>query len=119
ITLLTHEKLAALWEQHPSIDATMTFASDESLWSIASRLRSRNFEAALVLPNSPRSALEVWLARIPCRIGYARPWRNWFLTQVIPTRPGHVEMRKRSVDEINRLVHLPLVQPRSTPDPST
>jgi heptosyltransferase-2 len=67
-------------------------------------LRARRFDLALVLPNSPRSALEVWLARIPQRIGYARPWRNWCLTQAVPTRPGHWQMRKRSVEEINGLI---------------
>ena len=33
------------------------------------RLRTEDFQAALVLPNSLRSALEVWLARIPRIIG--------------------------------------------------
>src|SRR5690348_1730840 len=49
-------------------------------------LRRRMFDLALVLPNSPRSAIETWLARIPQRIGYARPWRNFFLTQAVPPR---------------------------------
>src|SRR6059036_3138728 len=41
ITLLTHEKLAELWLNHPSIDEIMTFAAGESLWSVALRLRER------------------------------------------------------------------------------
>jgi heptosyltransferase-2 len=36
-------------------------------------------------------------------VGYARPWRNWFLTQALAPRPGQVRMRKRSVQEIKRL----------------
>jgi heptosyltransferase-2 len=48
--------------------------------------------------------LEVWLARIPKRIGYTRPWRNWFFNELIPARKGRVEMRKRSAAEVNRLV---------------
>jgi heptosyltransferase-2 len=62
------------------------------------------FDLALVLPNSPRSALEVWLARIPQRIGYARPWRNFFLTNAVPARAEAVKMQKRTVSEIRRLV---------------
>ena len=62
------------------------------------------FDLALVLPNSPRSALEVWLARIPHRIGYARPWRNFFLTNAVPARAKAVKMQKRSVGEIKRLI---------------
>jgi heptosyltransferase-2 len=105
ITLLTHQKLADLWQGHPSLNSVLTIAASESVWSVAQRLRKQNFNTALVLPNSPRSALEVWLAKIPQRIGYARPWRNWFLTQVVPSREDRVVMRKRSVAEINRLIN--------------
>jgi len=54
------------------------------------------FDLALVLPNSPRSAMEVFFAKIPNRTGYARrPWRNLFLTQAVAARAGAVQMRKR------------------------
>ncbi len=104
ITLLTHEKLADLWLGHAAIDEVMPFASAEGPWCISRRLRAHGFELALILPNSPRSALESWLAGVPQRIGYARPWRNWLLTRAEPTRPGQVRMRKRSVGEIKRLI---------------
>ena len=93
LTLLTHEKLAALWQHHPSLDAIVSFHPGERPWSVARRLRGENFNAALVLPNSPRAGLEVWLAGIPQRIGSARPWRNWFLTQAVAPRPGQWRMR--------------------------
>ncbi|HZL77313.1 MAG TPA: lipopolysaccharide heptosyltransferase II [Candidatus Limnocylindrales bacterium] len=64
-------------------------------------------DLALVLPNSPRSALEVFLARIPQRIGYARPWRNFFLTQIVPSRSEAVKMHKRTAAEIKNLVAAP------------
>src|SRR5881394_1139667 len=104
ITLLTHEKLAGLWSGHPSIDATLTFAAGDSVFSIARRLRAGKFTSALVLPNSPRSALEAFLARIPERTGLARPWRNLFLTRTVPPRPGAVAMRKRSSEEVRRRI---------------
>lgn len=111
IALLTHEKLEALWQGHPSLDAVVPFRPGERPWTIARRLRGEKFDAALLLPNSPRAGLEVWLAGIPRRIGYARPWRNWFLTRAIEPRPGHRRMSKRSTAEINRLVRLPVVAP--------
>jgi len=69
IVLLTPEKLKELWRHHPAIDEIVSFASGENLFSVSAKLRSGNFDAALVLPNSPRSALEVRLAGIPRRIG--------------------------------------------------
>jgi heptosyltransferase-2 len=106
LTLLTHEKLADLWQRHPSLDAMITFSPGENPWSVARRLRAVSFQTALVLPNSPRSALEVRLARVPQRIGYARPWCNWLLTQKIAMRPDKVWMPRRSAGEVNRLTRL-------------
>ena len=104
ITLLTQSKLAHLWQQYPAIDKIIDFTAEESVFAIAKKLRAEKFNLALVLPNSPRSALEVFLAGIPQRIGYARPWRNFFLTQTIAPRANAVKMRKRTAAEIQRLV---------------
>jgi heptosyltransferase-2 len=127
ITLSTAENLEPLWTHHPSLDATLSFSRTENALTIARRLRAENFDLALILPNSPRSALETWLARIPQRVGYARPWRNWFLTQAIPARAHHVPTRKRSVREIHRLVESQpgptesrdIAQPGPTPSDSS
>ncbi|HTA95576.1 MAG TPA: glycosyltransferase family 9 protein, partial [Verrucomicrobiae bacterium] len=104
ITLLTPEKLSELWQNHPAIDETIPFSSGENAFAVAKKLRAGNFNLALVLPNSPRSALEVFLAGIPQRIGHARPWRNFFLTQTVAPRADAVKMHKRSESEIRRLV---------------
>jgi ADP-heptose:LPS heptosyltransferase len=104
IALLTPKKLRELWRDHPALDEVVSFEPGETLFSVARRLRAGRFDTALVLPNSPRAALETWLARIPRRVGYARPWRSPLLTHPLPTRPGHVPMRKRSAREIQRLV---------------
>lgn len=104
ITLLTAGKLADLWLHHPDIDAVLAFTREESIFQIARRLRKERFDTALLFPNSPRSALEVFLARIPQRIGYARPWRNFFLTQRVAPHPEATLMRKRSVGEIKSLI---------------
>ena len=103
IALLTPVKLAALWENHPAIDEIISFKAGENVFSVGQKLRGGGFDLALVLPNSQRSAIEVWLAGIPQRIGYARPWRNFFLTQTVAPRAEAVRMRKRSVAEIKKL----------------
>ena len=52
--------------------------------AVASDLRSRNFDCAVLLPNSFDSALVAWLAGIPERIGYSRDGRAPLLTRAIP-----------------------------------
>ena len=97
IALLAPDKLCDLWTNHPAVNETISFASGESVFFIGRKLRAGNFDLALVLPNSPRSAIETWLAGIPQRIGHARPWRNFFLTQIVAARADAVKMRKLSV----------------------
>ena len=102
LALLTPEKLGGLWLNHPAVDEIICSGPGEGVFSVARKLRAGRFDLALVLPNSPRSAIEPWLAGIPRRIGSARPWRNFFLTQAIPPRAGAVRMQKLSVAEIKR-----------------
>jgi len=102
VTLLTNEKLAQLWQQYPGLTAIETFNDRDHPWSVARRLRSRRFDVALILPNSPRSALEAWLSRIPRRVGYAAPTRSWLLTEAV--RPPEARPRKRSIREVKRAI---------------
>ncbi len=111
IALLAPEKLCELWTLHPAVDEVIPFAADEGLFSTAKKLRAGKFDLALVLPNSPRSALEPWLASIPQRTGYARPWRNLFLTEAVAPRVDAVKMHKRSATEIGELIRSPKPQP--------
>ncbi len=116
ITLLGPEKLRELWLHHPAVDETISFESSESVFTIGKMLRAGKFDLALVLPNSPRSALEVFLAGIPERIGCARPWRNFFLTQAVTSRTGSVKMRKRSNSEIRQITaRNPIIQQSNNP----
>jgi heptosyltransferase-2 len=131
IAMLTPEKLRGLWQHHPAVDEVITFTPDDGPWTVAKKvqvvmwpeskketiaesarraadamspLQQRGgFDLAVIFPNSPRSALECWFARIPRRVGYARPWRNFLLTHIVPSRPGAVHMRKRPIEEIKRL----------------
>jgi heptosyltransferase-2 len=104
LTLLVPEKLAGLWQGQPFIDEVLSFSATDTLWQVGRRLREKRFHSAIAFPNSLRAALELWLARVPRRIGAARPGRGIFLTKVVPRRPGAVAMRKRTPAEIRRLI---------------
>jgi heptosyltransferase II len=83
LTMLTPQKLVELWRTVPEVDVIIPIDPGENAWQVAQKLQG-GFEAAILFPNSPRSGLEAWLARIPRRVGYRRPWRNFLLNQFIP-----------------------------------
>jgi heptosyltransferase-2 len=103
IAVQTQEKLQELWHGYPLINEVIVTSRQESVFTVARRLRSRHFDLAIIFPNSPRSALEAWLARIPRRVGYARGMRAIFLTDAIMVRGDLVRLRKRSAREIRKL----------------
>jgi heptosyltransferase II len=115
ITLLTPAKLADLFQAHPAVDAVLALAPGESLWSIARRLRRMKFELGLILTNSPRSALELWLGQVPRRIGIARGFRNLLLTAAVPPLPETTPMIKRSPRDIRSRVSNPSGYERFSP----
>ncbi|MDD5350613.1 MAG: lipopolysaccharide heptosyltransferase II [Chthoniobacteraceae bacterium] len=80
VTVLVKAKLADYWRRIPEVDEVLCIEPDDSVFSVARKLRAGRFEAAVILPNSIRSALEPWLAGIPRRFGYAAKGRSWLLT---------------------------------------
>lgn len=107
ITLLTPEKLADLWQGQPFLDRVLTFSKADTAWKVGRRLHREQFTAAVAFPNSFRSALELFLARIPTRVGVARGGRNFLLNTVLAPRPEAVRMRKRSAAEVRVLTARP------------
>jgi heptosyltransferase-2 len=92
VTVLCQSKLADFWRIVPEVDRVVTFDPKDSIFDVAKKIRHR-FEVAILLPNSVRTGLEVWLAGIPRRVGYSRPWRDRFLDQIVPesNRPAPLE----------------------------
>ena len=96
VAVLTPEKLADVWRVVPEVDEVIAFpAAKGSGWirtltgmahvfRVAKLIRGRGFTTGVVFPNSLRTGLEMWLARIPRRVGYAgHARRSALLTQVL------------------------------------
>lgn len=53
-------------------------------WKLWRRLQSEHFDAAVLLPNSLRSAWLAWVSGARRRIGFDRDGRRWLLTDAVP-----------------------------------
>ena len=87
ITIAVPEKIAPVWKLIPGVDEVLPIP-EKSLFGTARVLKSKApFDVAILFPNSLRTALEVWLARIPRRVGFRGHRRSWLLNQIISERP--------------------------------
>lgn len=90
LAILVPTHLVDLWKTFDHIDEIIPFQNRGgfgSFWedlNLCQSLKERNFDLALVLPRSFRSAFQIYLARIPVRIGYRSEARSLFLTHGIP-----------------------------------
>nr|MBA3831240.1 lipopolysaccharide heptosyltransferase II [Chthoniobacterales bacterium] len=83
VTILAPEKLGAVWRLVPGVNEVLSLG-EMSLPAVAGLLRRQKpFDAGIVFPNSLRSALELCLAGVPRRVGYAGHHRRWLLHQVV------------------------------------
>ena len=83
VTILAKRNLVEFWETIPEVDNVIAVERGDGVLTVAKKIRGK-FDVAILFPNSPRSGIEAWLAKIPRRVGYRRPWRDFFLNQFIP-----------------------------------
>jgi heptosyltransferase-2 len=86
ISLLMKPQVAGLFRGADFVDEIIQgdLRSTRDYLATAAQLRSRRYDLALLLPNSFSSALLVFAARIPIRVGYATDGRSVLLTHAIP-----------------------------------
>jgi lipopolysaccharide heptosyltransferase II len=77
--MLCPGKLTDLWRHNPFLNEVIPFGEKPDLREI----RVRDFDVAVIFPNSFRSAWECKRAGIPRRIGVAGHWRRLALTDVV------------------------------------
>jgi len=90
ITLLIRPWVAGLFTSAPFVDKVWSETKPSSLadWIRVTReIRNRQFDLALLLPNSFESALMMFAGGVPQRIGYATDGRQWMLTNAVTTAP--------------------------------
>lgn len=102
ICILARPWVAAVYEGEPCINRILLLhgeagAGDFSAkWRCAQELRRERFDLAIALPNSFESALLLWLAGIPRRVGYARDGRSLLLTRAAARpEPGSIARHER------------------------
>ena len=87
ITIAAPEKIASIWKLVPEVDELLPVHAG-SLFSTVNAIRKRPpFDVAILFPNSLRTALEVWLAGVPRRVGFPGHRRSWLLNQIVPEEP--------------------------------
>ena len=93
VTVAAPVSIAAMWKLVPEVDTIIPLPNDSLLPVISLLKRQRNFDAAILFPNSLRVALESWLSGIPRRVGYRGHWRRLLLNQNVrePRKPGPPE----------------------------
>ncbi len=90
VTILSPAKLADIWKSVAEVDEVIAIEPGESVFAVARKIR-RNFDVAILLPNSMRVALETWLAGIPRRVGYPGHHRRALLNSVLAPKKNKKE----------------------------
>lgn len=102
IGIVVQEKLKALWEDHPCIDEVIAYRKRKGPGALIEEmklikeLRREKWDMAILFPNSFHSALTLFLAGIPLRMGYDRDQRGFLLTERLAA--GKETLQKHQVE---------------------
>lgn len=89
IAVLANGKAAGVLRGNPLVDEIYTLGPKTGKLSVKYylrsilRIRAEKFDLAIILPNSHRAALDVFMCGIPRRIGFPTDSRGWLLTHKI------------------------------------
>ncbi len=102
ISILARPWVAGLYGREPFCDELISYEAPKG-WhglgekvSVATQLRARNFDCAVLFQNAFEAAALVRMAGIPVRIGYAVDGRDWLLTDAVRIpRPDETPLHQR------------------------
>jgi len=120
LTILSPEKLTPLWKEIPEVDEILSIPPKTSPWRVATLIKAAGlFDVAILLPNSLRSALEVWLAGIPRRVGREIHQAKYLLNQTFPSNRQLHPILHQASELLANIHHLGGPEPLPTaPRPS-
>ena len=98
LALLARPSVGDIYARERAVDEVIAYTAKtfSEKRAFAERLRAMRFDAAILLPNSFDSALTMWMAGIPERIGYRRDARGPLLTRAISVpEPGDIPRHER------------------------
>ncbi|MBV9303459.1 MAG: lipopolysaccharide heptosyltransferase II [Acidobacteriaceae bacterium] len=102
ISILARPWVGSLYAHEPFCDELICYDAPRGWrgfrqkWIIASDLRKRSFDCAVLFQNALEAAALTWLARIPIRIGYTRDARALLLTHGVRVpKPGAIPRHQR------------------------
>jgi len=113
ITALVKAPFGDVLRGNPHVDDVIEYSQETGLKGLRDalqtvrRVRRRYFHAAVLLPNSPRSALWALLARIPLRVGTRGQWRRWLLTRSVAPRPVNMHQADHYVEVAAAIAEAP------------
>lgn len=87
VTVAAPAKIASVWKLVPEVDEVLAIEPKSIFRTVRAIRRETAFDVAVLFPNSLRAALEVWLAGIDRRVGFAGHSRRWLLNQIVPETP--------------------------------
>ncbi len=107
VTVLCKAKLEEFWQVVPWVDEVVAIPEKGGVLGTVQRLRKLPaFDAGIALPNSLRVGLELLLAGVPRRVGYAGHHRSWTLNQIVPQRAGMLRAEHHVQHYIRLAAHI-------------
>jgi len=111
ITILARPAVADLLESLPAVDDVLVYehkgrhAGLGGKFELIRQLRKNQYDLAVLLQNAMEAALLMWLAAVPCRMGYPTDGRRLLLNRVIPLPTNAHTLHQ--VDYFKRLMTTP------------
>ena len=100
LSVLTPPALSQAWKESGLIESVLDGDTNESIFSLASKIRrAARFDVAIFFGNDWKTALAVWSANIPLRVGQRCGPKSWLYNQH-PVEPN------QTLDAIGMNLHI-------------